>query len=218
MLSVIANKLPCPNCSVLQDLYIDGHLFNTCKACGCQYFIDKEKNTSTIEVKNPSRSSFSFVAIGSTGKYKARAFEIIGHIRSIDKNSISNEWLMLFSNGELLWLIESAFSYFVFDSKPIMLPSGFFNDKKVGSSISIELKDYFITELTKQVEFEAHGQLPKNCYNDEPYFRYEAVSLTTKDYVSICIFDVDNIEAYRGNAVTLKSLELSTFNDFKSWI
>lgn len=219
MLSVIVNKSVCPDCSAMLDLYIDVPLFNSCSSCGCAYFIDKDKNTRKIENEKPPYMAYSIASIGARGKYKGKSFKVIGHIRSINKDSISNEWLMQLSDGELLWLVESGFSYFVFDLKPVLLPVDFVSGKIRGSSIFIELKEYSIVELTKQLEFQADGQFPEDCYNDAPYFKYEAVATNqNSDFVSICIFDKNTIEAYRGNAVTLASLELSTLQAFKSWI
>mgnify|MGYP000212142743 CR=1 FL=1 len=218
MLSVIVNKSVCPGCSAIPDLYIPLPLFNSCLSCGCAYFIDKEKNVSKTEVKKIPIQPFSVVSVGTRGKYQRHVFQIIGHIRSISTDAISNEWLMQLVNGRLLWLVECGFSYFVFDSNPVLLPGDFISDKKVGSSIVIELKEYSIVELSKQVEFQAEGQFPEDCYTNEPYFKYEAVAAKTKEFVSICIFDKNTIEAYRGNPVTLASLELSSLERSKSWI
>ncbi|MFY9309656.1 MAG: DUF4178 domain-containing protein [Bacteroidia bacterium] len=218
MLSVIVNKSVCPSCSATRQLSIALPLFAGCVSCGCVYFVDKEKVTTKTDLKAMPVQPFSIISVGTKGKYKGTEFEVIGHIRSIGSGAISNEWLMKMATGLLLWLCECGFNYSVFDPRPVKLTQDHIRHIKAGEWMSVENKDYTVTDLSKQVEFQMEGQLPEECFNNEPYFEYNAIDIKDKGLLSVCIFDKNTIEGFRGQSISLNSLELSGMDKFKSWI
>lgn len=213
MLSVFANKFSCPNCSVKTELNLDPPLFICCSSCETTYQIDKEKNATVYNLEKRFLQPIKTIALGDKGVYKDLSFKIIGHIRSINSSSISNEWLMKFSTGTELWLIENGFSYFVFDSVPIKIPADLIKGKKVGSSIDIQSVEYMIVDLSKQVEFQMEGQISESSFNDDNYFKFEAIA-SNGAMASICVFDKDTVEAFTGVAIELTELKLSTLTKF----
>lgn len=217
MLSVLVNKFNCPDCSAQAELSISAPLYICCASCGNTFFLDKEKNASKVELKKHNLQPIKTIALDATGVYKNTPFKIIGHIRSINNNAISNEWLMKFTNGKELWLIENGFSYFIFESEAIKVDSNEIKGKKIGSTLSINKTSYTIVDLSKQNEFQMKGQIPENCFNDDAYFKYEAIA-ANGNLASVCIFDKDIMEAYTGLPVNLIDLNLSTLVDFKNWM
>jgi hypothetical protein len=217
MLSVVLNKFTCPKCAVQTELQLSPPLCLRCPGCEIVFKIDKEKYAIEIAVRKFTFDPF-LLKTGVTGKYKGQPFEIIGHIRSISSDSISNEFLMKFADGKELWLIECGFSYFVFDSQGAPVPPLTVKAKKVGSTLSFNSADYMIVDLSKQIAFQMDGQIPEDCYNDEQYFKYEATGKPIRNMLSINIFDKENIEAFNGVPVELADLQLSSITEFKSWI
>ncbi len=217
LISVFVNKFICPNCSVQSELNIDPPLFIRCSSCGTTYQIDKEKNTTAYNIEKRFLQPINTIALGANGVYKDLSFQIIGHIRSINSSSISNEWLMKFYTGTELWLIENGSSYFVFESVPIIIPSNLIKGQKVGSIIDIQSTEYRIVDLSKQVEFQMEGQIPENSFNDDNYFKFEAIA-NNGTLASICVFDKEIVEAFTGVAIELAELKLSTLTKFNNWI
>lgn len=218
MLSVITNKFTCPDCAVQTELKIDLPLYISCPACGIIYNIDKEKNYLKTFLPQHKLQPLKTIELTAQGKYKDKVFQIVGHIRSINSNSVSNEWLMKFEDGKEMWLIENGFNYFVFESEQTVIAPGLLKGKKVGSVIIINTTEYTIIDLSKQIEFQMEGQIPDDCFNYTPYFKYETVARTKDNLITICIFDKDIIEAYKGEAVDYQSLQLPQLNQFKNWI
>jgi hypothetical protein len=208
MLSAIINKFTCPDCAVQTELKIALPLYINCPACGIIYNIDKEKNYLKTFLPQRKLQPLKTIELSAKGKYKDKVFQIVGHIRSINTNSVSNEWLMKFDDGKEMWLIENGFNYFVFESEQTVIASGILKGKKVGSIIIINATEYTIIDLSKQIEFQMEGQIPDNCFNNTPYFKYETVASSKDNLISICIFDKDIIEAYKGEVVDYKSLQL----------
>ncbi|HEY0030943.1 MAG TPA: DUF4178 domain-containing protein [Bacteroidia bacterium] len=218
MLSAIVKRFNCPGCSVQTALSLSAPLYITCPACGITYHLDKENNTQESALKKRVLQPIQTIKLGATGNYLDKPFQIIGHIRSINNNAISNEWLMKFENGEEKWLVENAFSYFVFDAEGLVISYDLIRGKKVGGMITIKDQQYTIYDLAKQIEFQMDGQIPEDSFNDQPYFKYELIHSPSGEILSLCIFDKETIEAFKGRPVDITTLNLSTLTEFKTWI
>lgn len=218
MLSALVNKFSCPDCSLQTELNIPAPLFITCSACGNTYFVDKDKTATKNKLQKRNLQPIKTITLGASGNYKNESFKIIGHIRSIGNNAISNEWLMQFSNGKQSWLIENGFSYFIFETEPIVVKQDIIKSKKTGHKITVDKIEYTIVDLSKQIEFQMEGQLPENCYNDDNYFKYECIDAQTGNLLSVCIFDKQTIEGFKGVSIDLSDLKLSTITEFNNWI
>lgn len=218
MLSVIIDKFTCPNCSVQTELKISRPLYVSCPSCRIVYNFDKEKNVIKTFFPERNLQPIKTIELATTGTYQDKSFQLVGHIRSVNTNSVSNEWLMKFGDGKEMWLIENGFNYFVFESEPIVISSGLIKGKKVGNIINIQSSEYTIVELSKQIEFQMEGQIPENCFNDQAFFKFEAIGESKDKLISICIFDDETIEAYKGVTIQYMSLKLSNADKFKNWI
>ena len=218
VLSVIVNRFTCPGCSAQTGLSLAFPLYISCQACGNNYHVSTDKTATATGLQKRNLQPVKTIELGATGKYLNKSFEIIGHIRSIHTDSINNEWLMKFTDGTEKWLIENAFSYFVFETEAISLTHAQTKVNKMGSTINVKSKSFIIYDLTKQVEFQMDGQIPENCFNDEAYFKYETINLESGELLSINIYSKELIEGFMGKSVMLAELELSTLNEFKNWM
>jgi hypothetical protein len=218
MQSAIVKRFNCPHCSAQTELYVSSPLVICCAACERIFQVEQEIIPRTQTSNKKNLQPIETIKLEATGKYIENAFQIIGHIRSINSTSISNQWLMKFNTGDEKWLIENGFSYFVFESIPIHISSERMKGKKIGSTISIKEKEYTIIELSKQLAFEMEGQIPASYFNATEYFKYEAISRIDNEQLSICIFDKERTAAFKGVKVALETLHLSTLTAFKNWI
>ncbi|MCW3084011.1 MAG: hypothetical protein JWP12_1377 [Bacteroidetes bacterium] len=218
MLSALVNKFTCPDCSTQAGLSIAPPLFITCASCGNTYQLDKDKNIVKDKLQKRNLLPINTITIGATGRFVNSPFKVIGHIRSINNNAISNEWLVMFDTGKLNWLIENGFSYFMFEADPIVMTPEAIKGKKAGNKMTIQKIEYTIVDLSKQIEFQMEGQIPEDCYNDQEYFKYECIDPVSGSLASLCIYDKQTVEAYKGIAVKLADLNVSTLTEFKDWI
>lgn len=218
MLNVIVNRFICPGCSNQTELLLDLPLYVNCPACGNNYHVDKGKTATATGLSKRNLQPIKTIELGASGKYLNKSFQIIGHIRSINTGSINNEWLMKFTDGTEKWLIENGFSYFIFETDPISITHAQSKVNKMGASITVKSKSFTVCDLTKQVEFQMDGQIPENCFNDEAYFKYEAINLESGELLSVNIYSKELIEGFIGKQITLAELELSTLKEFKNWM
>jgi len=217
MTSVMVNKFICPQCSSQTALSIAPPLMICCSSCGKIFRVDAQKNATETALQK-SVQPVKTITLGATGVYNKEKFEIVGLLRRVSNNAISNEWLMKFTSGREAWLAESGFHYFVFESSPLSFSPALIKGKKVGDPITLGPDEYTIVDLARQVDLRIDGQIPEDSYNDQPFYIYETVRIKQDGFASICIYDKDNAEAFKGVAVRLADLEMSTLSAFSNWM
>ncbi len=209
MLSVLQNKFTCPSCAIQTELQLSLPVYLCCHGCGTTFHVDKDKTTSETKLQKRKLQPVRNIVIGTTGSYQGKSFHIVGRIRSVRVGSVSNEWMMLFADGTEMWLSESGFSYFIYESKAVVLPIELIKAKKAGSTLTIEDRVYYICDVSRQTEFRMEGQIPENSFDDSSYFTYELTNVKGSELGTICIFDKETVEFYKSVPVELESLNLN---------
>ncbi|MBP6531934.1 MAG: hypothetical protein KA285_01555 [Bacteroidia bacterium] len=218
MSSLTANKFSCPKCSVQTELLLPSPLVISCPSCQETFFIDKDQKATNAYLLKQDLSPLKVIELTSSGVYKKNRFTVIGHIRSINTHSITNEWLMKFDDNTFAWLIENGFKYYVFENDPISISANSIIGKSVGDIIKIKEIDYTIYDLSKQIKFRVDGQIPESDYNDGELFIYEAIADDSITLATIVIYDKTTVEAYKGIEINLPDLKISTLANFKKWL
>lgn len=218
MTNITANNFSCPKCSAVTELKLQAPLVICCPSCQETYFINKEHKATNAYLLKHDLSPLKVIELNASGEYKKIRFTIIGHIRSINTHSITNEWLMKFDNNTYGWLIENGFKYYIFENDPISISANSIIGKNVGDSVKIKEIDYTIYDLSKQIKFRMDGQIPENDFNDGELFIYEAIANDFVSLTTIVIYDKTTVEAFKGIEIKLTDLKISTLANFKKWI
>lgn len=142
---------------------------------------------------------------GMAGRYKGRAFSIIGRIQQQYDAGYWNEWCLLFDDQREGWLSEGSGQFyltFAADNPEIIPP---FAQIKVGMNLKLGGQFLTVTNLENARCVAGEGELP---FQVGPGFEAPAVDLRNdKTFASIDYAD-EPPRLYLGEAVELPSLKL----------
>lgn len=212
------NTVNCPNCNTVYKYRLKLPVALSCPHCFYGFMIQENREITGTGLKWKNPNDFSVLKLNTKGVYKDKEFELIGRIRSVDTLSVSNEWLMHFNDGSLMWLIENGLVYFIVDPQVLPISEINLEKKHTGNTINLNEKKYIYTETSRQLVFNTQGEIPLDALNDESYEKYEFTAKDNSDFVTVCDFGKDGVEAYACNLIDIKDLELSFINEYTDWI
>ena len=159
---------------------------------------DIGKMAALVEDASPIRH-------GMAGRYKGRAFSVIGRIQQQYEAGYWNEWYLLFDDQREGWLSEGSGQFyltFAADNPEIIPP---FSQIKVGMNLKLGGQFLTVTNLENARCVAGEGELP---FQVGPGFEAPAVDLRNdKTFASIDYSD-EPPRLYLGEAVELPSLKL----------
>ncbi len=212
------SNITCPNCS---NAYYNRSPFPIawcCEKCGFIYLIDQNLNLKdTNKRKIITKQFITPINIGSKGIYLDVPFEIIGSLRSVNSNSITNEWFMKLENNQYRWLIENSYSYSVYEHEATSIATSLIKEKKVGQTILFNSSEFQIIDISKIIRSEMDGEIPTDSFPEINFFKYELIARKGNTLLTIHVHSKDEIFAYKGRSIDIHELNLSSINSFKDW-
>ncbi|MEX8323918.1 DUF4178 domain-containing protein, partial [Klebsiella pneumoniae] len=97
----------CPACGAPVELKSAAAVMAVCSFCKSTLLRDGE-TLSDIGKMSAVLEDYARVQIGTTGRYKNKAFTVVGRIQSRYDAGFWNEWYVLFDDGTDGWLAEAS--------------------------------------------------------------------------------------------------------------
>jgi len=151
--------------------------------------------------------------IGSRGKYKNTAFELVGRLKIAWSEGYWNEWFLLLDNGRRGWLAE-AMGLFMLSTEveqPKSVPK--LAEIQVGTVYQITpSKTYIVDDIKEAVCIGSEGELPFRGVQGRKTTSVD-LSNNSGEFANIEYSDDDGIHLYVGRYVDFDNLELSNLRD-----
>jgi hypothetical protein len=151
--------------------------------------------------------------IGSRGKYKNSAFEIVGRLKVAWSEGCWNEWLLLLDDGKYGWLAEAmGFFMLSFEIKETgQVPKS--ADLAVGKGYELApMQTFFVDDIKEAVCVGSEGELP---FKAESGRKTTSVDLSTGsgEFANIEYSERDGVRLYVGRYVEFDDLALTDLRD-----
>ena len=151
--------------------------------------------------------------IGTRGKFRNTAFEIIGRLKIAWSEGYWNEWSLLFDDGKQGWLAE-AMGFFMLSfevSETTTVPAR--ETVEVGKAYElVPAHRFFVDDIKEAVCIGSEGELPFKGLQGRKTLSVD-LSDNTGQFASIEYSDQEGINLYIGRYVAFASLELSNLRD-----
>jgi hypothetical protein len=153
------DKLACSNCGA--DLEVENQFIRTvtCRFCGSNYLVSGSDNldmkgTSTSLADYPSRLS-----VGMRGEIRGRGFRVLGRIRYGYDGGFWEEWQIAWDDDAPPdWLEEDEGYWTVYRRARIKGAVPTYDQVRVGSTVSINQKQVYVTEKRTAKVVGSEGQ------------------------------------------------------------
>ncbi|MGC2064361.1 MAG: DUF4178 domain-containing protein [Thermodesulfovibrionales bacterium] len=151
--------------------------------------------------------------IGSRGKFRNTAFEVIGRLKIAWSEGYWNEWSLLFDDGKQGWLAEvMGFFMLSFEvSETTTVPAR--TAVEVGKVYElVSAHRFFVDDIKEAVCIGSEGELPFKGLQGRKTLSVD-LSDNSGQFAAIEYSDQDGINLYIGRYVEFDSLELSNLRD-----
>lgn len=156
--------------------------------------------------------------LGSRGKFKNTAFEIIGRLKIAWSEGFWNEWFVLFDDGKRGWLAE-AMGFFMLSfevTETGAVPAR--REVAVGKAYElVPSHRFFVDDIKEAVCIGSEGELPFKGLQGRKTLSVD-LSDNTGQFASIEYDDQANISLYVGRYVEFEALALSNLRDLEAEI
>jgi hypothetical protein len=206
------NVYSCPVCNTTHTTSLRYISMLACRNCGK---ILATSSRSAHLKDSPVPEDWSYIQIGTTGKYNDASFQIVGQIRLQLRNEYKNFWSAEYGSGNCLWLEESFSSFIVFTSSLIDYP---YEPEKLRAnspipiSSEIKLKGEFV-EKCEVISFK--GELGKWYAFDPKFFLIQASR--GNQTASFFLESASNVKFMVGEKCTYEQLDLQNIIVWNEW-
>lgn len=153
-----ATSLSCPSCGGSVELANRFVKMVVCGYCGNSLAVENNRLDPTGKaaalVDYPTR-----FRVGQTGTLRGAAFRILGRVRLEDEDGYWDEWYLQFDDGSIAWLEEEEGEYTLSRKEQLTSEVPDFESARIGTTISINGRRFFITERCRARISGAEGQL-----------------------------------------------------------
>lgn len=209
-----ARTAPCPSCGAGVEFLWSGAVQTTCPFCRSilvRHDVDLAK-VGTVGDLPPDASP---IQRGTTGRWKGRAFTVVGRIIYEHSRGAWNEWHLHFADGTSGWLSDAQLEYAVSVVAEPSVPPLREEEMKVGHSIRQGGERYTVTTVTSARYRGVEGELPFEYWDKRDVvfadLENEAGGFATIDYSETPPL------LFVGEHVTFADLGLREVRAFEGW-
>lgn len=153
-----ATSLNCPSCGGPVELANRFVKMVVCAYCGNTLAVQNDRLDPTGKtaalVDYPTR-----FAVNMTGRLRGRPFRVLGRVRFEDEDGYWDEWYLAFDDGSVAWLEEEEGAYTLSRNEPLTSAVPDFEEARVGTTLTINGRPFFVTERCRARVAGAEGQL-----------------------------------------------------------
>lgn len=153
--------------------------------------------------------------IGTRGKYKNTAFEIVGRLKVAWSEGYWNEWFLLFDGGGQGWLAEAMGLFMLSAESEETKRVPKLADIRAGAEYQITpSKKFFVDDIKEAVCIGSEGELPFKGVNGRKTTSVD-LSNNSGEFANI-EYSEDGIHLYTGRYIDFDNLELSNLRDLSA--
>ena len=205
-------KANCPSCGAEVQFKSSISVFSVCDYCKSM-IVRRDMDLESLGKMARLPDDVSPLQLGSRGKYRDAAFEVIGRLKVAWSDGYWNEWFLLFENGKNGWLAE-AMGFFIMSAEikaTDRVPG--LADIAVGRSYELAPSSrFFVDDIKEAVCIGSEGELPFKGLQGR-----KTVSVDLSNYggefVNIEYSGQDDIRLYVGRYVEFGELAFSNLRD-----
>jgi hypothetical protein len=153
--------------------------------------------------------------VGSRGKFKGSAFEVLGRLRVSWSEGGWNEWFILFDSGKYGWLAD-AMGFFMVSievTDEVKLPR--LSELRPGKGIEILKKKFSVDDIKDTVCAGSEGELPFKGMSGRKSVSVD-LSNNAGEFACIEYSEQDGERLYIGRYMDFENLELSNLRDLEA--
>lgn len=203
-------EAPCPACGSPVEFRVSSSLVAVCQQCSSlvarrdRKLEDQGRTAALVETRSP-------LAIGLTGSYDHKSFEIVGRTQYRHvSGAVWDEWYAAFSNGRWGWIAEAQGKFYLTFPQRLAADSRLLPHQSLqpGSTLALEGgNSYVVVDLGPSRRIAAAGELPFLPQLDAEHRFADCAGpdgrFATLDY------DTDPPSLFLGRQTTLAELEIS---------
>jgi hypothetical protein len=155
---VEAHTLNCPSCGGRVELANRFVKMVVCPYCGNALAVSNDRLDPTGKTAALADTPTRF-AVGQRGRLREQPFQILGRVRYEDEESYWDEWYLQFADGSIAWLEEEEGACTLSRAEPLTGPVPPFDEVRVGTTLAVNGRSFFVTERCRARVAGAEGQL-----------------------------------------------------------
>ena len=118
-------------------------------------------------------SRFYSGAVGTVGDVR---FQVLGRVRYAFANGFWDEWYIKHEDGTGFWITEDNYSFAIQRLHNLPDPLMPLKHYKIGDDITVDGRDYQVSEIGKAECLGIEGEVPKEILATESYMYIDAIS------------------------------------------
>ena len=204
----------CPNCGAPIKFLWSSAIQTTCEFCH-SILVRRDVNLEKVGEVADLPPDSSPLQISSEGKYKGKAFVVVGRIVYQYELGGWNEWHLMFSDGASGWLSDAQLEYDISFLTPPPGPLPGYEAAVCGNRFQWNGGDYEITSITRAHYAGVQGELPFEYWDKS---EVSFVDLRTADgrFGTIDYSDEKPL-LFLGESVEFDDLSLKNLREFEGW-
>ncbi len=212
-------SLSCPSCGATVPFKSKASVFAVCSFCRST-LVRQDMDLEAIGKMAELQDDLTPLQIGTTGKYKGKAFEIIGRMKVAYDDGFWNEWYLYFSEGKENegWLAEAQGFYAVCFPvhENLAPPRDQASNMTAGRLIDFEDKGVFQVEDIHEVKcLVSEGELPVNAPKGRESL---SVDLTGPNVQMATIeYGKDEVRVFAGGYQEFDDFKFHNLREIEGW-
>jgi len=212
-------SLSCPSCGATVPFKSKASVFAVCSYCRST-LVRHDMDLEAVGKMAELQDDLTPLQIGTTGKYKGKAFEIIGRMKVSYDDGFWNEWYLYFAEGKHKegWLAEAQGFYAVcFEvDESVAPPRNDASTLQPGRLIEFKNNGFFEIEDIREVKCQvSEGELPVNAPKGRESL---SVDLTGPDTQMATIeYAKDEIRVFAGGYQDFDDFKFHNLREIEGW-
>lgn len=202
-------QVNCPNCGAPVNFRSHASILAVCEYC--QSTITKDAETvQSIGKIGSILEDYSPVQIGTTGRWKGKAFTVIGRIQVRYEAGFWNEWNLLFQDGSAGWLGEASGQFTLTQLAPLPAELPTFEAINPGKGLTLGDRYYVATDVRRAQAVGLQGELPLAARQS---WEVRAADFRVGDDFATLDYSDNPPQLYVGQSVKLSELACELLRD-----
>lgn len=212
-------SLSCPSCGATVPFKSKASIFAVCSYCRST-LVRQDMDLEAVGKMAELQDDLTPIQIGTTGKFKGKAFEVIGRMKVSYDDGFWNEWYLYFAEGKHKegWLAEAQGFYAVcFDiPESVAPPRNEASALKPGRVVQFQDRGLFEIENILEVKcLVSEGELPVNAMKGRESL---SVDLTGPDTQMATIeYAKDEIRVFAGSYQDFDDFKFHNLREIEGW-
>jgi hypothetical protein len=204
----------CPSCGAAIRFLSKVSLYAVCPSCS-SFVMRHDMDLERIGVIGELQDDGTPLQLGSRGRFRGRAFDVVGRIQLQFPAGYWNEWYLSFPGDKDGWLGETQGLYGVNFRTTILNPVPAFGQLRVGMKVQLNQELFEVKDIESATCIGGEGELPFHIESDYIAPVVDLGSPTTR--FATIDYSEDPPLVFLGDWCEFAELELSNLRQVEGW-